>query len=67
MIMLQLFFLILLPTDALHKHLSQDRKEISLVEGEALCSHCGTDSAKELASTEGFVYTETFSDIKLAE
>lgn len=65
-IMLQLFFLVFLPTDALHGHPSNG-KEISLVEGEKLCSHCGTDYAKELASTEGFVYMETFSDIKQAE
>lgn len=65
-IMPWLFFLVVLPTDVLHRHLSHG-KEISLAEGETLCSCCGNDYAKELASTEGFVYMETVSDIKQAE
>lgn len=57
--MLRLFFLEVLPTDAPHRHLSHG-EEISLVEGETLCFHRGIDYAKELAATEGFVYTEMF-------
>lgn len=40
---------------------------MSLVEGQTLCSKCGTDYAKEFVSAEGFAYMEKLPGIKLAE